>query len=136
MTMERAMTGAKYVASFLGREPGRALFVGLYEIGASRPLTFEQYWKVSAYAEMKEFGMQGFRLESGRESVLCFDLSLTDFYADWKGKLIVGWPPPERSVGSAEQAWRSLRTRRTMARVECEEPGRRPAACVKRFIGG
>jgi hypothetical protein len=95
--LERAMTGAKYVASFLGREPGRALFVGLYEIGASRPLTFEQYWKVPAYAEMKEFGMHGFRQESGRESVLWFDLSLTDFYADWKGKLIVGWPPPERS---------------------------------------
>ena len=59
------MTRAKYVASFLGREPGRALFVGLYEIGASRPLTFEQYWKVPAYTEMKEFGMIGFRPEKG-----------------------------------------------------------------------
>jgi hypothetical protein len=95
--LERAMTGTKYIASFLGREPSRALFVGLYEIGASRPLTFEQYWKVPAHVEMKAFGMRGFRLESGRESLLWFDLALTDFYADWKGKLIVGWPPPERS---------------------------------------
>ena len=65
--LERAMTGAKYVASFLGREPGRALFVELYEIGAWPPLTFVEYWKVPAYAEMKEFGMHGFRQESGRE---------------------------------------------------------------------
>jgi len=26
-----------------------------------------------------------------------FDLGLTDFRADWKGKLVVGWPPPERA---------------------------------------
>jgi hypothetical protein len=95
--LERSMTRAKYVASFLGREPGRALFVGFYEIGASHPLTAEEYWKVPAYVEMKAFGMRGFRPEGGRKSVLWFNLALTDFYADWKGKLIVGWPPPERS---------------------------------------
>jgi hypothetical protein len=95
--LEQVMTRAKYVASFLGREPGKALFIGLYQIGASRSLTFEEYWKVPAYVEMKEFGMHGFRLESGRESVLWFDLALTNFYTDWKGKLIVSWPPPERS---------------------------------------
>jgi hypothetical protein len=29
--------------------------------------------------------------------MLWFDLNPTDFYAHWKGKLVVGWPPPERS---------------------------------------
>jgi hypothetical protein len=29
--------------------------------------------------------------------VLWFDLTLTDFYAHWKGTLVVAWPPPERS---------------------------------------
>jgi hypothetical protein len=28
--VEREMTGAGYVAAFIGREPGKALFVGLY----------------------------------------------------------------------------------------------------------
>jgi hypothetical protein len=73
------------------------LFVGLYSIGASKPLTFEQYWQVPANVEMKAFGMQGFRRDGGRSTVLWFDLVLTAFYADWKGKLIVRWPPPERS---------------------------------------
>jgi hypothetical protein len=35
--------------------------------------------------------------EAGRPTVLWFDLVLCDFYAHWKGRLIVGWPPPERS---------------------------------------
>lgn len=86
-----------YVASFIGNEPGQALFVGLYSIGASKPISQEEYWQIPAYIEMKAFGMEGFTEKEGRPSVLWFDLALTDFYAQWKGKLIVGWPPPERS---------------------------------------
>jgi hypothetical protein len=41
--------------------------------------------------------MRGFADEHSEASVLWFDLTLTDFYAHWKGKLTMGWPPPERS---------------------------------------
>ncbi|MBI3210789.1 MAG: GIY-YIG nuclease family protein [Candidatus Solibacter usitatus] len=92
---EKAMQRASHVASFIGHQPGKALFTGLYSIGASKPLTFEEYWRVPQYVEMKKFGMKGFL--GDRPSVLWFDLVLTDFYASWKGKLIVEWPPPERS---------------------------------------
>jgi hypothetical protein len=94
----QAMTAAGFVASFIGREPGKALFVGLYSITAWKPLTYDEFWQVPAYIEMKKFGMKGWETqEAGRTSVLWFDLTLTDFYAHWKGRLIVGWPPPERS---------------------------------------
>jgi hypothetical protein len=93
----QAMTDVGYVASFLGREPGKALFVGLYSIGNSKPLSREEFWQVPAYVELKKFGMRGFADEHSEASVLWFDLTLTDFYAHWKGKLIIGWPPPERS---------------------------------------
>lgn len=94
----QALTGTGYVASFIGREAGKALFVGLYSIAGSKPLTYEEYWRVPAYIEMKAFNMKGWDVkEAGRSSHLWFDLALTDFYAHWKGKLIVGWPPPERS---------------------------------------
>ena len=86
-----------YVASFIGHEPGKALFVGLYSIGGSRPITRAEFWQVPAYIEMKKFGMRGFTEGSGRSSCLWFDLAMTEFYASWKGKLIVNWPPPERS---------------------------------------
>lgn len=93
----KGLAGIGFVASFIGHAPGKALFVGLYSIGEFRPLTIDQYWKIPAYLEMKAFGMEGFTEQEGRSFVLWFDLALTDFCASWKGKLIVGWPPPERS---------------------------------------
>ena len=93
----QAMKGIGYVASFLGREPGKALFVGLYSIGESKPLSREEFWQVPEYIELRAFGMRGFADERATASVLWFNLVLNDFYAHWKGKLIVSWPPPERS---------------------------------------
>lgn len=92
-----SMSGSGYIASFIGNEPGKALFIGLYSIGNTKPLTRDEYWQVPAYKEMKSFGMLGFSKENPRKSILWFDLALTDFCSSWKGKLIVGWPPPERS---------------------------------------
>jgi len=97
--LERAMQSMAhtgYIASFIGREAGKALFVGLYSIGESQPLTYDEYWRIAAHRELKVFGMRGFSGEE-RSSILWFDLALTDFYARWRGKLIVGWAPPERS---------------------------------------
>jgi len=95
--VEKAMKGAAYVASFVGHEAGKALFVGLYSAGDSKPLSRQEYWQVPAYIEMKTFGMKGFTEETGRTSVLWFDLVPTDFCASWKGKLIVAWPPLDRN---------------------------------------
>jgi len=95
--VEKAISSAAYVASFIGHEPGKVLFVGLYSVKGSKRLTREEYWQVPAYIEMKEFGMKGFTGEDGRSSTLWFDLAPTEFYASWKGKLVVHWPPPERS---------------------------------------
>jgi hypothetical protein len=41
--------------------------------------------------------MKGFTKESPRRTILWFDLVLTDFYAEWKGKLIVRWPPLDKN---------------------------------------
>jgi hypothetical protein len=90
--LEKRMTKGGYVASFYGHESRRALFVGLYKIGKSKPLSYAQYWQVPAYKELKKLGMRGFSGKS-RSSVLWFDLKLLDFYSSWKGKLIVDWPP-------------------------------------------
>ncbi len=92
------LVGVGHVASFIGREPGKALFVGLYAIAGSKALNLDEFWQVPAFKEMKAFGMRGWVPEDdGRQSVLWFDLVLTGFYASWKGKLVVEWPPPERS---------------------------------------
>ena len=36
----QGLVGEGHVASFIGREAGKALFVGLYAIVGSKPLTF------------------------------------------------------------------------------------------------
>jgi hypothetical protein len=95
--VESAMKSAGYVASFIGREPGKALFIGLYEVMGSKPITRKQFWQIPAYVELKKFGMKGFTEDSSRSSILRFELRLTDFYAHWKGKLIVHWPGKELS---------------------------------------
>ena len=94
--VEKALLSANYVVSFIGHEPGRALFVGLYKILGAKPLTFDQFWQVPANIDLKKLGMKGFT-GTERQSCLWFDLELTDLYSEWKGKLIVNWPPPERS---------------------------------------
>jgi hypothetical protein len=92
----KALSGAGYVASFIGHAPGKALFVALYSIGSSKPLTRDEFWQVQAYADLRaKYGLKG--PEEGRSSILWFDLVLREFYACWKGKLVVEWPPPELS---------------------------------------
>ncbi len=95
--LERAMMDAKYIASFIGHKPAKALFVGLYLINGSKPITQEEYWQIPANIEMKKFGMKGFTDEDVRPSLQWFDLVVTEFYDSWKGRLVVNWPPPERS---------------------------------------
>lgn len=93
-TVEQKMLRARHVASFIGHEPGKALFVGLYAIGHNRRISRKQYWQTPAYAEMKTYGMVGLPLD--RPSCLWFEMTLRPFHSEWKGKLIVDWPPPER----------------------------------------
>jgi len=57
--LENAMMGMKYLASFIGHEAGKALFVGIYSIGKSKPMTYDQYWKLPAHVELKESRHEG-----------------------------------------------------------------------------
>src|SRR3990172_7570349 len=43
-----SMSGSGYVASFIGHEPSKALFIGLYSIGKTKRLTRNEYWQVPA----------------------------------------------------------------------------------------
>ena len=43
--VEKALLRAKFVASFIGHEAGKAVFVGLYKVNGHRPLSFRQFWK-------------------------------------------------------------------------------------------
>ena len=92
----KAMIGG-YVASFIGQHPGKATFVALYKIVSFKPLTDKQFWAISANKALEGFGMKHWHAKEPDQSVLWFNLVRSDFYDHWRGKLIVNWPPPERS---------------------------------------
>lgn len=82
--VERAFQRANYVASFIGIEPGTALFAGLFRVGESRALSFEQFWRRRENRELRDdYDMAGFR--GDRPKILRFDLQQTDFYRSWSG---------------------------------------------------
>ncbi len=95
--VEKQLANADYLASFIGQRSKEAVFVGLYKIAGRKPISHAGYWKVPANIELKKLGMRGWEEEKERPHALQFSLELTDFGKEWKGKLIVGWPPPERS---------------------------------------
>jgi hypothetical protein len=95
--LERTMEKLKdvgYVASFVGRQAGAAVFAGLYHIAGSKPLTYSEFWEMSVFKELHSLGMRGWYRDKNKITLL-FDLRLCDFYTQWKGKLTIEWPPPE-----------------------------------------
>lgn len=94
--VENALKRAKHVVSCIGIEPGLALFIGLYKVNGSTPLTYDEYWAVPAYQRMKAFGMIG--MMPDQQSVLWFDLVHDlSFAGNWKGRLVLQWPGRELS---------------------------------------
>lgn len=94
--VEKAMLRAKFVASFIGHEAGKAVFVALYKNNGHRALSFDQYWKEPLNVELAtKYGLRG--MDAERETVLCFDLVRLGFRSEWKGKLIVYWSGKELS---------------------------------------
>lgn len=95
--VERSMKRARHVAPFIGHEPGKALFVGLYSVEGYKKLTRKEYWEIEATQKLKEFGHYGFPEDETKTHILWFDLKLNDFYKEWKGKLIIRWPPLDKN---------------------------------------
>lgn len=96
----KTLTGSGYLASFIGLESGRAVFVGLYSVESSKSLTLKQFRDCSANIELKQYGGKFWFTEEMakyRPTVECFNLVPHDFCSSWKGKLVVNWTPPERS---------------------------------------
>jgi hypothetical protein len=95
--VEKAMQGAQYVASFIGHEPKKALFVGLYKMAGFVPERRSVFIEKPQIKELMSLGMNGSAGDDSRETILWFDLELLDFHEEWKGKLIVKWPGQEVS---------------------------------------
>lgn len=92
--VEKALTKARYLASFIGHEPGRAVLVGIYEVVDWTTVTASKFWQLPGNAQLRELGTRG--PKDGRDS-LWFELKVSDHLARWKGKLVIEWSGIERS---------------------------------------
>ncbi len=92
--VENALSRATHLASFIGHEAGRAMFVGMYEVADHRRISNAEFWRIPENRELEALGARG--AAHGRRS-LWFDLRETFHLATMKGCLVVGWPGIERS---------------------------------------
>jgi hypothetical protein len=91
-TLEKAMTRARYIASFIGQAPTAASFAGLYRIGSWQTLDHHGYRSFPGNGELETLGMMG--RTPDMPDCLAFELERLDHYADWIGRLVITWPKP------------------------------------------
>ena len=94
--VEKAMQAAKFVASFLGREAGKALYVGIYRVAGWTKMTWQECARTPEMKELSNLGMTPFS-SAVRPAYLWFNLKRTEFLEYWTGKLVVNWPGKELS---------------------------------------
>jgi hypothetical protein len=86
-----------WLASFISHGPAKAIFVGVYKIEGAEAETHQQYWSRPENNELAKLGLGEYSTAHSGPPSLRFDLRLTPLYEEWRGKLVIGWPPPERS---------------------------------------
>jgi len=96
---QSSLRKADLVISFLGLRPGTAHFIGLYRVGDHHPIDVEGFWAQPENQALQGLGYDGLTEEYAAKAgtVLQFDLELLPFYPEWRGKLVINFPPPERS---------------------------------------
>lgn len=87
---ESQMLRADYIASFIGTETGRALFVGLYRRGGSRPLNHQAFWTIPENKDLHMLGMEGHKPSD--PDCLWIELQAVETFAHWKGRVVTDFP--------------------------------------------
>ncbi|MBC2667338.1 GIY-YIG nuclease family protein [Novosphingobium flavum] len=91
-SLEKAMTRARYIASFVSQDSKAGTFAGIYRIGSAQTLDYEGYCAFPGNRELEELGMS--LREPDMAPCLAFDLERLRHYEDYIGRLTISWPPP------------------------------------------
>jgi hypothetical protein len=93
--LAQALPKARYIAAFLGLQPGAATFAGLYAIGEARPLPAAEFWALPAMDELMALGLKGMDPETPDQVFI--ENERTEVWADQIGQLTISWSGPELS---------------------------------------
>jgi hypothetical protein len=94
---ESAVGRAQYIAAFIGHEPRRAVFVGLYERRGAIRMTPEESRQHPGYQKLVALGLSRWEDVDPRATALLFDLEPMEPLSRWKGKLVIEWPGSDRA---------------------------------------
>jgi hypothetical protein len=92
---EAALKRVRYIASFVADGSGKALFIGLYEIVQTEIAPWDKWLENPRLKSLVGLGSKP-RADRGN-LIWFFQQRVEDFCPDWKGRLAIGWPPPERA---------------------------------------
>jgi hypothetical protein len=95
--VEKQLANADYVVSCIGYPQREALFVGLYKVTGQRQVSFDEYLAIPEHEELRRLGDPGWTRDNRPFPIIWTDLALDEALSSLKGKLILDWPPPERS---------------------------------------
>lgn len=93
---ESALRRASHLVTFIASGSGKALFVGVYDVAGYRTVSRDEWFAMPENQALMDLGMMSWTAKD-RDEALWFDLCHRQFYEDWVGKLVVGWPKPDRS---------------------------------------
>jgi len=92
--VEGALLRAAHLVSCIGHEAGKAVFVGVYRVEGWRVITGKEW---TTFETSKRLVGLGVKPPAAERQLKLFNLVCTEHLATWKGRLVVSWPPPERS---------------------------------------
>lgn len=90
------------LVSFIEHDVGKAVFVGLYHVRDAKLITREEFWAMPAQQELKALGNPGWTSDEKREKRYHFDLERMPHHEDWRGRLIIEWPPVRSWIRRAD----------------------------------
>lgn len=83
---ERQLMNATHLASFIGDQAGRAVFVGLYKNNGHRITSFSDRQQIDSWKELVNYGVPNFLGDMN-----WFDLEPLPQLSKWSGKLVIEW---------------------------------------------
>lgn len=94
---EKALSRARFLASFIGLISARALFVTFYDVKSAHTVTPDEFWAIPENVELSRLGMTGWPKEDATRNALWFDLRPVETFQRLSGRLEIEWTGGERS---------------------------------------
>jgi hypothetical protein len=93
-TREASILRRRYLASFVGLDDGKTVFIGFYKRQEYRLKSRREFQTDSRWADLKSFGCSSFP----EEKRIQFKFDEVEVFQKFKGRILIDWGPGKRSI--------------------------------------